>query len=335
MGGYLAIGGSPVVLIARRAHAEAIGRNGLIIKTARGDRRADLDAVTEPSDVAWQPEDIIFVTTKSQDTVDLLDHLDKAPRETPVFCFQNGVRNEEWAAERFENAYGGLVVFSVNFVEPGVIEHTRNDVVAIGRYPSGLDEAVRRVGDALTEAGFRVTLDEDVMPPKWGKLLLNLNNAVYALVDTWLQLAYTDPDYRYFMGQTMREGLRVAAALDIAVRMGPGEPSVDEFIDQLEGGGFAYENPEDLPPDRRTYPSTWQDVVVGRASTEVDHFNGEIVRLGLEAGVPTPYNTTLLQMMKQLSAEGAKPGRFSLGDITLRVQEKTDGSRSEAQAPQS
>ena len=163
------------------------------------------------------------------------------------------------------------------------------------------------------------------MPPKWGKMLLNLNNVLYALIDTWLQLAYTDQQLRRFLAETMREGLAVAEALGIRSRMGPGEPGVLEFIETLEGGGYGYTNAMDLPPSRRTYPSTWQDVVLRRTDTEVEHFNGEIVRLGAEAGVSTPYNATLLEMMDEMTSRGAMPGLFALQQVQKRVQEKIDG----------
>ncbi|MBI4472536.1 MAG: hypothetical protein HY646_07695, partial [Acidobacteria bacterium] len=70
------------------------------------------------------------------------------------------------------------------------------------------------------------------------------------------------------------------------------------------------------------YPSTWQDVVLRRETTEVEHFNGEIVELGRKAGVPTPYNSALLEMMRELLQKGAMPGLFTMEDVLKRVEEK-------------
>jgi 2-dehydropantoate 2-reductase len=248
-----------------------------------------------------------------------------APRQTPVFCFQNGVRNEEWAAETFTNVYAGLVQISATFTEPGVVEHTRNDVLAIGKYPSGLDGTTSSVGETLQYAGFRVTYYDAAMPRKWGKLLVNLNNALFALIDTWLQLAYTDPELRNFLAATMREGLQVIRSAGIAIEMGPGEPDAEGFVRQMGAGGFAHLSPMDLPPERRTYPSTWQDVVLRRQSTEVEHFNGEIVRLGKKYGIPTPYNSTLLEMMRELLRRNAMPGLFTLEQVQQRVRDASRG----------
>jgi len=292
------------------------------MRTAKGSFHPPVVALDNTRQIEWRAGDTIFLTTKSQHTRQLLAELGSAPSEAPVFCFQNGVRNEEWAAERFRNVYGGLVQISANFIEPGLVEHTRNDVLALGKYPAGLDDVTDAAGRALSDAGFRMTYYQDVMPHKWGKLLVNLNNAFYALVDTWLQLAYTERRTREFIATVMEEGARVIEAAGIKVEMGPGEPTAQEFIRQMAAGGYAYENPQNMPPERRTYPSTWQDVVLRRETTEVEHFNGEIVELGRKVGVPTPYNSALLEMMRELLQKGAMPGLFTMEDVLKRVEEK-------------
>jgi 2-dehydropantoate 2-reductase len=293
----------------------------LIVKNAKGHLHPKLSAVASASEIEWRPDDVIFLTCKSQHTRELLSELSAAPRDTPVFCFQNGVRNEEWAAERFSNVYAGLVQISANFIEPGMVEHTRNDVLAVGKYPEGLDAVTTSVGRVLEQAGFRLTYYDAAMPRKWGKLLVNLNNALYALIDTWLQRAYTELETRRFLAATMQEGLDVIAAAGIDIEMGPGEPPAAEFVRQMADGEFAYPNPMELPPERRTYPSTWQDVILRRQTTEVEHFNGQIVRLGANHGVSTPYNTALLEMMRELLRRQAMPGAFTLADVQARVNQ--------------
>lgn len=325
MGGYLGLSGETVILVARCKHAEAIQRNGLTMKTAKGVLRPPLEAVSAPAGVKWQRDDVIFLTCKSQHTCDLLKQLSKASSETPIFCFQNGVRNEEWAAKIFKNVYGGLVQFSANFIEPGVVEHTRNDVLALGKYPRGLDEVTERIGAILERTGFNMTYYASVMPHKWGKLLVNLNNGLYALINTWLQRAYTEPDTREFLAETMREGADVLKAAGIEVEMGPGEPPAREFILRMAAGRYAYDNPQDLPPDRRTYPSTWQDVVLRRDTTEIEHLNGEIVELGKKVGISTPQNSVLLELTRELLRSGKMPGVFTLEDIKRKVKAQRAG----------
>jgi 2-dehydropantoate 2-reductase len=320
MGGYLSLAGFPSILISRPSHATAIAQRGLTLNTAKGVLHPEVAPLTSVRDVEWTNDDVIFLTCKSQHTRDLLHDLTSAPKTLPVFCFQNGVRNEEWAAETFTQVYAGLVQISATFSAPGVVEHTRNDVLAIGKYPEGLDGVTTAVGAALEKAGFRMTYYEKAMPRKWGKLLVNLNNGLYALIDTWLQLAYTDESLRTFLAATMQEGLDAIRANGIEIEMGPGEPVAEEFVRQMAAGGFGYPDPMSLPPERRTYPSTWQDVRMRRETTEVEHFNGEIIRLGQKVGMPTPYNTALLEMMRELLRKNAMPGLFTLDDVLQRVR---------------
>ena len=167
LGGYLAIAGYPVVLITSKRHAHAVRKNGLILKNSSGELHPSLQATHDVSQLKWSDGDVLVMTSKSQHTKALLLQLKDAPSSTPVLCLQNGVRNEELCAHNFKNVYAGLVVISVTYVAPGVVEHTRNDVLAIGKFPSGLDAITATISEALIKAGFRVTLDEDVMPSKW------------------------------------------------------------------------------------------------------------------------------------------------------------------------
>ncbi len=46
--------------------------------------------------------------------------------------------------------------------------------------------------------------------------------------------------------------------------------------------------------------------------------NGEIVLLGRLHGVPTPHNSFLQRLARELVAEGARPGQTSLDDLDRR-----------------
>jgi 2-dehydropantoate 2-reductase len=50
--------------------------------------------------------------------------------------------------------------------------------------------------------------------------------------------------------------------------------------------------------------STWQSIARGRPS-EIDYLNGEIVRLGVRLGVPTPYNGRLVRLIHRVEQTGA------------------------------
>lgn len=321
MGGYLAAAGYDVVLLGRPDHMEAIRRDGLAVEAAGGRVGAAVGVAVDPEEVDWTSGDLIFLTCKTQHTRELLQRLSAAPRSCPVFCFQNGVRNEEWAARSFPHVYGGVVNFSARLAAPGVVERTRSNELVLGRYPEGLDAQAEGLSGMLSAGGFAASLDPQVMAWKWGKLVLNLTNAFMALVDTWVEHAYTDEAHRRFMAETMREGWAVLRARGIEARMGP-DGDMDAFIESLSKGGDRHPALQGGPGTRRTYPSTWQDLTRGGTDTEVPYFNGEIVSLGREVGIPTPYNATLLERMEDVVAQGAGPGAWSLEELTREVRRR-------------
>src|SRR5260370_21576279 len=54
-------------------------------------------------------------------------------------------------------------------------------ILHLGRYPSGTDETVMRIGADLDDSVFQAPVSGDVMRWKYGKLLGNLGNALEAL----------------------------------------------------------------------------------------------------------------------------------------------------------
>src|SRR5438270_6056836 len=110
VGGLLAASGAEVALVARAAHAEAIQQHGLTIRSKQGERVVTgITAVTSPQELRPRDGDVILLTVKSGQTADSVQLLREVfSEQTPVFCLQNGVRNEELAARRFLRVYGAM-----------------------------------------------------------------------------------------------------------------------------------------------------------------------------------------------------------------------------------
>src|SRR5262245_26762002 len=147
IGGRLAESGAEAVLVARHAHAAAVNRCGLLIKSRAGDRVVKtLSAVTHPREITPSIGDVVILTVKSSQTAASIQALRETfPEETPVVCMQNGVRNEEVAAGRFLRVYGGMLGISATFLAPGVVAHTRGELLSIGNYPLGRDDTVAQI----------------------------------------------------------------------------------------------------------------------------------------------------------------------------------------------
>ncbi len=312
--GLLNRAGSRVVCIARPAYAEALSR-GIVIKERNEESTVRAGAVTSVSDLAPEPGDIAMITTKSQATESAVEELYRLYGEKlRVVCLQNGVRNEAIAARRFENIYAGLVFFSAVQLEPSVITLPQGRTVAIGCYPDGLDDTARDLCGDLNRAGLDAIASAHVMAMKWGKLVANLSNAVCAITGFWLEQAMADPETRRLMLEVREEGLRVLDAAGIAVEPPAGEASpirIREMTEKLKQPSKQRADADNLPEERRTYASTWQDLRLGRKTGEAHFLNGEIVALGEKLGMPTPYNSTLLRVIDRMFEQGLDPGIHS------------------------
>lgn len=327
IGGHLAESDAEVVLIARESHVEAINKNGLLIKSRDGDRVVkNLNAVTAPADISPRIGDVIVLTVKSAQTTASVQSLREAfPEDTTVVCLQNGVRNEEIAARRFLRVYGGMLGVSATFLEPGVIAHTRGDVLSIGNYPLGCDEFGLEIAGRLKKARFRVTTHESIMAVKWSKLILNLNNATFAIIDKHLQLGLVTPEISNFMADVQEEGLHALEVAGISIE-DPNNPY--DLKKQLADLRSVVEDPKKIyaeansPMELRTYPSTWMDLKQKRGETETGYFNGEIILLGEKYNFPTPYNSALFNIVETMAAESTEPGLYTIEELGDLVEQR-------------
>jgi 2-dehydropantoate 2-reductase len=327
VGGLLLDSGSRVSFVARPAQAEAI-RRGIVVKQPNREVRVKGEALTDIRQASPGPDDVILLATKSQSTLAALEELSTVyPRSVPVVSLQNGVSNEPLAAARFENVYAGLVMLSAVQIEPELITLPMGDEVAVGLYPRGIDDLARQMAADLTRAGFDCIASAYVMEMKWGKLVANLNNATHAITGYWLELGYADREMRRLMREVREEGLRVLDAAGIAVEPPAGEPSpirIREMTRALDRLPKPDDEAANLPERDRTYASMWQDLHLGRKSSEAEFLNGEITGLGRRLSIPTPYNSTLLEIINRMFDEGLKPGIYTPAELRALIVSRAD-----------
>jgi 2-dehydropantoate 2-reductase len=228
---------------------------------------------------------------------------------TPVVSFQNGVRNEEVLATRFSRVYGGLVDLSGTFLEPGLVHHTRGNILALGLFPEGMDKTGESIAQDLEQAGFQVDQSTHIVELKWWKLVINTTNALLAILDCWVQKGHSHPDYYPLVADVMEESLQVLDAAGIKTQSPAGVPPLPERIERMRKGEMAVE--WELPYEQRTYPSTWQDLKLKRGSSEADLFNGEIVRLAELRGLQAPRNSWLLKILQRKELNREMPGGYT------------------------
>lgn len=131
----------------------------------------------------------------------------------------------------------------------------------------------------------------------WGKLLINLANAICALTRSTFKDLFLDPNLRRVYVAVLDEATRTMDAAGIAWKLPLVVPYAAYRWMLLHGGPLPWWFARLRNGVREgAYPSMVADVEAGRA-TEVEQLNGEIVRLGLEGARATPVNAALVAMI--------------------------------------
>src|SRR6266511_3657797 len=255
IGGRLAESGAEVVLIARHAHAAAINRSGLLVKSRDGDRVVKaLSAVTHPRQITPSLGDVIILTVKSSQSAASIQSLRETfPEETPVVCMQNGVRNEEVAAGRFLRVYGGMLGISATFLEAGLVTPAISNFMA-DVHEEGL-RALDMAGISLEDPNNPFNLRRNVAELRGvvedpAKICAEANSPVEfrTYPSTWmdLKLKRGETESGYFNGEIILLGERygvptpynstlfIIVETMAAKRAQPGLYTIEELADLVE-----------------------------------------------------------------------------------------------------
>lgn len=303
IGGAWSAAGVDVTFIGRPKLSKDIDEHGLTLTDYNG-----WEARLAPGDVDYRcgPEaleeaDVIVVTVKSGDSAaaarDIADH--GTPGAT-VISFQNGVSNidvlEQGLGGRFEVARG-MVPYNVAYLGDGRFHKgVAGDLYAERR------EGAQSLSEAVGSGPAAIKLSDDMLGLAWGKLLINLNNAVNALSGRTLQNELRQRDYRRVFAAAMREGLELLKRADIEpATVGPISPTTLPRIVDSPDWLFNRVFLKRWKIDARARSSMADDLAAGR-KTEIDYLNGELVRLAERLQRAAPINRAIVELIHKAEA---------------------------------
>lgn len=318
IGGMLSHRGLEAVLVARGEHLGVMQREGLRIRTPDFDTYVPVQAVAGPAEVDLTPDDVLVLTTKTQQANEaLLSWADEPVRRgaevvgtagdsLPVLTALNGVASETMAQRYFQRVFGVCVWMPAVHLVPGevIIRSTpRSGMLHLGRVPAPSDEQDARlladIAADWSQANFDVPLPDDVMPWKYRKLISNIGNVFQALV-------HHNGDWRPLAQHAEREARAVLEAAGIAC-------TSDEDEQAARAAGFTMKP----VPGVMDNPggSTWQSLIRGTGNVETDYLNGEIAAIAHRIGSAAPLNATLASLARRAAAERRKPGDLSADEL--------------------
>ena len=306
IGGCWQTAGLPVTFIGRPTIAADVAENGLTVSDFSGwqVRLEDVDYRTEPSGLA--DADVIALCVKSGATADAAREIARHGRDGAlVISFQNGISNvdvlERALGERFE-VVRGMVPFNCAYLGEGRFHKGVAGAPLYAENRPRTRDLAGRVGAGPAQ----LELSDDMPGIAWGKLLINLNNAVNALSGRTLLTEIRERDYRRVFAAAMREGLGILDRAGIRpAKVGAVGPRLMPVVIGSPDWLFNRVFIKRWKIDAKARSSMSDDLAHGR-TTEVDYINGELVALAQRIGVKSPINSKIVELIRAAEA-GAEP----------------------------
>ena len=274
-GARLVEAGYEVSFIARGLHREAMQKNGLKVISPVGDVHLErLQVTDQPADIG--AVDVVIIAVKSWHIAEIIPNLGPLMGESTVMLpFLNGVDAPDQLANAFGevSVLGGLSRIFSEIESPGVIRHLNPGAyIECGELNGEKSGRVEALTEIFRGAGIESKVSDNIRCALWQKLLLVGSWAgLGALSQSSLGVVCDQSELRSLVDQAMDEGIAVGRAL--------GYPLPSDLKQKM--WDFYHGVPHD------TTASMMRDILAGRPS-ELDAWNGAIVRFGEIVGVPTP-----------------------------------------------
>jgi len=305
IGGCWAAAGLDVGFIGRPRIAHDIRDHGLTVTDYNGSRArlADVDYACVPAPLA--DADIILLCVKSGATADAAREIAEHGRDGAlVISFQNGVSNFEVLERELGGRFRivrGMVQYNIAYLGNG-----RFHKGVAGELWAERRAETAQLAERVRGGPASLRLSDDMAGITWGKLLINLNNAVSALSGRTLLEELKQRDYRRVVAAAQREGLGLLRRAGIKpAKIGPVPPGLLPLVigspDWLFNNVFL----KKWKIDARAR-SSMADVLAAGRTTEIDYLNGELVALADRLGTEAPANRKVVELIRAAEA-GAEP----------------------------
>lgn len=298
--------GHDVEVTARGAGLAAIRERGIRLTGGYGDVHARVAAGER---LTVRPE-LVLVCTKAQDAEAAIEANRDLIDGTEVVVVQNGLGGVD-TAERLlprSRCSGLLSIIAANYTEPGAVRITTRATSYLGRGDGEPDADDRRIA-ALLSAAVPVVAIAGFRGAQWTKLVVNMLNAVPAIVGLSVQQVIADRRLRRVVTASMRECVRVGIARGVRFGslQGLGDRRLRLFARLPLRLGQAL--PWLMARRMGRVPnlgSTQQSIRRGQP-TEIDHLNGAVVAEARLAGLDAPVNRALVGLVHEVEGGGFLP----------------------------
>jgi 2-dehydropantoate 2-reductase len=292
-GGRLAHAGCDVTFVARGAHLAAMKSHGLLIEndTLGNIHLPTVKVVEDPAAIG--PVDLVLIAVKLWDTEAAARAVKPiVGAHTAVLSLQNGVTKDDILRREFGEpaVMGGVAYVATHVARPGVIRQTgKLQRLVFGEYDGRRSARAETLLAHLLRAGIQAELSDDIRRTLWEKysFLVGLSGTT-ATMRMPIGAVRTNPQTRAFLFEILKEAVAVGRALGVAL-------------------------PENYAEDRLAFADSVPETMTSSMHHDLDRGNplevawlsGGVVQLGKQAGVPTPANRAVWDILA-LHAQGRK-----------------------------
>jgi 2-dehydropantoate 2-reductase len=309
IGGFLARAGRPVTFVdVVEPHVAAIRERGLRITGPIAEFTVRAPAFTV--DDLQGRHATVLLAVKAHHTEAATRALEPhLTADGVVVSVQNGLNETVIAGIVGESrTFGCFVNFGADYLEPGVIHFGGRGSVVVGETDGRLTDRARRIHEAFLTFDERAILSPNVWGFLWSKLAYASMLFATALANDSIADALARPEHAALYAGLAREIVRVATAR--GVRLEPFDGFDPRAFAAGSPAGAAARSLEDLVAHNRksakTHSGIWRDLAVRRRRTEVDAQLGPVVDYGREAGLATPLNARLIELIHEIE-DGRRP----------------------------
>ena len=316
LGAYMTKNGQAVDLINRnKAHVQALNEKGAVV-CGTVDMKVPVRALL-PEEMEGV-YDVIFLMTKQLQNREVVTRLkDHLAEDGALVTLQNGLPEPE-IAEIVGTArtIGCVVEWGATLKSPGVCEMT-SAPDSLSFHMGGMEgvapEKLQRV-KALLELMCPVEIEENLLGARWSKLLINatfsgLGTLLGGTFGTVSETKAAQPVALACMKECMDVGR--ASGVTFAPVQGKDITKLFYYRGSLKKAFARALLPIAMKKHRLIEPSMLQDLKKGKRC-EVDAINGVVCREGKKAGVPTPVNDKIVEIIHRIEAGKLTPGQDNL-----------------------
>jgi 2-dehydropantoate 2-reductase len=288
MAAHLAKAGHKVTLVdILRAHMDEIKTNGLSITGFKEMNvpfsRANLCYGID--EMSGKDVDVVFISVKASVLPQILPILKQVAKPGMTFIsLQNGLDNEDLIADVFgkENTLRIVVNYAGNLIDNGKVRMSFfNAPNYIGMIDPVAEKKARTLAEVITSADLETAFTSDIKKYEWEKIILNAAlSPVCALARRTMKQMMEFEDTRGLAEAVLREGIEVAEANGIYFKSG----FLEHCMSYLDKAGH--------------HRTSMHVDIEKKNPTEIGFINDMIVKYGKAKGIPTPYNSTIVSLIR-------------------------------------